>query len=181
MTDEWKTLTGLSRDEFEKMTAYCNRSDNKYDNRNRAIALGFTEPDITVAPGAIIRIKPPGRIGKNTFIGLYAYINGAVVIGENVLIGPHCSIAGGNHKFDPKTKSFGLREKDDLGITVGDGSWLASGVTVTAGAIIGRGNLICANAVVTKSTPDFAIMAGTPAKQIGSINPDTGEYQWIRS
>lgn len=48
-------------------------------------------------------------------------------------------------------------------ITIGDGSWLASGCTVTNGVTIGRANLICANSVVTHDTPDYAIMAGTPA------------------
>ena len=62
---------------------------------------------------------------------------------------------------------------------IGQGSWLASGVTVTAGVKIGKKNLICANSVVTKSTADYAIMAGTPAKQIGRIEPETGEYIWL--
>ena len=61
---------------------------------------------------------------------------------------------------------------------IGEGSWLASKVTVTAGVRIGRANLICAGSVVTKSTPDYAIMAGVPARQVGRINPETGEYHW---
>ena len=55
---------------------------------------------------------------------------------------------------------------------------VAPGVTVTAGVKIGGKNLICANAVVTRDTPDYAIMAGTPARQIGSIHPETGAYLW---
>ena len=57
---------------------------------------------------------------------------------------------------------------------------MASNVTVTGGVRIGRANLICAGAVVTKSTPDYAIMAGVPAKQIGHIDAKTGEYCWYR-
>ena len=53
-------------------------------------------------------------------------------------------------------------------------------VTVTPGVKIGRANLICAGAVVTKSTDDYAIMAGVPAKKIGEINPETGEYVWYK-
>ena len=44
---------------------------------------------------------------------------------------------------------------------------------------IGRANLVCAGAVVTHSTPDYAIMAGVPAKQVGRIDPETGEYIWF--
>ena len=62
---------------------------------------------------------------------------------------------------------------------IGAGSWLASGVTVTGGVKLGRANLVCAGAVVTKSTPDYAIMAGIPAKQVGRIDPVTGEYHWF--
>jgi acetyltransferase-like isoleucine patch superfamily enzyme len=51
-------------------------------------------------------------------------------------------------------------------------------VTVTGGVRLGRANLICAGSVVTKSTPDYAIMAGVPARQVGEINPTTGEYVW---
>ena len=72
-----------------------------------------------------------------------------------------------------------MKRDEPKPITIGDGSWLASGCTVTSGVTIGRANLICANSVVTKSTPDYAIMAGTPARQIGEIDPETGEYHWF--
>ena len=51
-------------------------------------------------------------------------------------------------------------------------------VTVTPGVKIGKANLICAGSVVTKSTEDYAIMAGVPAKKVGYIIPETGEYVW---
>ena len=103
----------------------------------------------------------------------------AVRIGRNVLIGPHCSLPAGNHRYDPESRSFAVKRDEPKPITIGDGSWLASGCTVTSGVTIGRANLICANSVVTKSTPDYAIMAGTPARQIGEIDPETGEYHWF--
>jgi acetyltransferase-like isoleucine patch superfamily enzyme len=49
---------------------------------------------------------------------------------------------------------------------------------VTAGVKVGKANQICAHAVVTKDTPDYAIVAGIPAKVIGQIDPDTGAYHW---
>ena len=165
---------------FEKLTAFCNLSDNSVDDTRRAEVLGLGGREVMVAPGAIIRI-PKEQIGRNIFIGLYCYLNGNVTVGNNVLIGPHCSLAAGNHKFDPATGWFSARtEKDgDDSIVIGEGSWLASNVTVTAGVKLGRANLVCAGAVVTKSTPDYAIMAGVPAKQIGRIDPVSGEYIWF--
>lgn len=174
----WQTMTKYSQEEFTHLTEYAIMSDNSFDNENRAKILGFQE-SVKVAPGAIIRLKDKSAIGKNTFIGLYSYVNGVVTIGENVLIGPHCSITSNNHVFNPETQSFNGKNQMDP-IHIGDGSWLASGVTVTAGTIIGKANLICANAVVTKSTEDYAIMAGTPAKKVGEIDPLTGQYHWFK-
>ena len=166
---------------FLQLTEYCNRSDNGADNRRRAKALGFTGKDVMVAPGAILRLKDFTKVGENVFFGLYTYVNGDVTVGNNVLIGPHCSIAAGNHKFDPTTGWFSARSEPDGddSIVIGDGSWLASNVCITGGVKLGRANLVCAGAVVTKSTPDYAIMAGTPARQVGRIDPETGEYIWF--
>ena len=171
----------ISEDLFADLTYFCNESDNSADNIRRAELLGLGGRGIMVAPGAIIRI-PKDQIGKNVFIGLYSYINGNVTIDDNVLIGPHCSVAAGNHKFDPKTGWFSARTEPDGddSITIGFGCWLASKVTITGGVKLGKANLICAGAVVTKSTPDYAIMAGIPAKQVGRIDPDTGEYVWFK-
>lgn len=170
----------MSDEMFRQLTEYCNNSDNGPDDTRRAIVLGFpAEKKILVAPGAIIR-TPKDNFGSNIFVGLYVYINGNVKVGSNVLIGPHCSISAGNHKFDPATGWFSARtERDgDDSIVIGDGSWLASGVTITGGVKLGRANLCCAGAVVTKSTPDYAIMAGVPARQVGHIDPVTGKYHW---
>ena len=169
----------MSEELFRQFTEYCNHSDNEADNLRRAELLGLGGRQVKVAPGAIIRI-PLEQVGKNIFIGLYSYLNGNVTIGDNVLIGPHCSLAAGNHKFDPATGWFSARTEQDYdnSIVIGEGSWLASNVTVTAGVKIGRANLICAGSVVTKSTEDYAIMAGVPAKQAGRIDPVTGEYIW---
>ncbi len=165
---------------FEQLTAYCNRSDNAVDNARRAQVLGLGGRDVRVAPGAIIRC-PLQQVGSNVFIGLYCYVNGNVTIGDNVLIGPRCSVAAGNHKFDPATGWFSARTEGDGddSIVIGDGCWLGSNVTVTAGVKMGRANLICAGSVVTKNTEDYAIMAGVPARQVGKIDPKTGEYLWF--
>ena len=167
--------------EFEIMCEYDHRIDNVEYGLKAGLHLGFPpEKAVSVAPGAIVNCCSRQDIGYAVRIGPYTYINGKVIIGDHVLIGPHCSIAAGNHKFDPETGWFSARtEKDgDDSIEIGFGSWLASNVTVTAGVKIGRANLICAGAVVTKSTEDYAIMAGVPAKKIGHIDPVSGTYIW---
>ena len=170
----------LSDEEFVRMTRYLSSVDSLYDDRRRAVALGLHEPAVLVAPGAIVRVGSKGSVAQNVFIGLYSYVNGNVTIEENVLIGPRCSLTAGQHKFDPATGWYSARTEPDgdESIVIGRGSWLCSNVTVTPGVKIGRANLICAGAVVTKDTPDYAIMAGMPARQIGHVDPETGVYHW---
>ena len=169
----------ISDEEFEKYTRFNNDPHNLAYLLKRAELMGF-DNEVMIAPGALVNV-PIEKIGRKVLFSFHCYVNGDVTIGDNVLIGPHCSVTAGDHKFDPKTKAFNtLRNNNDfdVSIVIGEGSWLAHAVTVTSGVRIGRGNLICAGAVVTKNTPDFAIMAGIPARQVGEINPDTGEYIW---
>lgn len=175
---EWKTESGLNEEEFTRFTRYM-QSDNGLDDSNRAKILGFTAEGINIAPGAVIRQPEKVSIGPRCFIGLFVYLNGDVTIGERVLIGPHCSLSASNHIFNEETQSFSRSKAEP--IVVEDGAWLAAGCMVTAGATVGKGSLICANATVTKDVPAFAIMAGTPARQVGEIDPRTGRYTWYRS
>lgn len=171
----------ISDELFEQLTQYCNQSDNGPDDALRGELMGFGGRQVLIAPGAIVRVPDKASIGRHIFIGLYSYVNGPVTIEDDVLIGPHCSLTAGHHKFDPATGSFSARTDADYdnSIVISRGSWLATGVTVTAGVRVGRANLVCANAVVTKNTPDYAIMAGVPARQVGRIDPETGDYHWF--
>ncbi len=173
--DDAMTHCGLTAEEFARLVRFTNFSDNGPDNERRARLMGYGD-GVKIAPGAIVRIGD-NEIGANSFIGLYCYLNGDVRIGKNVLIGPHCSLPAGNHRFDPATGTYSARDVAKS-IVIGDGTWLASGCTVTNGVTVGRANLICANSVLTHDTEDYAIMAGTPAKQIGKVDPATGEYIW---
>ena len=171
----------FTEEEFIKMSEYTLETESREFSIARAKKVGIKSENVTMSLGCVARI-PLDQIGEGVHLGLYSYLNGNVTIEDHVLIGPHCSIVAGNHKFDPKTGWFSARtEKDgDDSVVIGFGTWLASNVTVTPGVKIGRANLVCAGAVVTKSTDDYAIMAGVPAKKIGEINPETGEYVWYR-
>jgi acetyltransferase-like isoleucine patch superfamily enzyme len=49
---------------------------------------------------------------------------------------------------------------------------LGSNVTVIAGVTIGERALVGAGAVVTKDVPDFAIVAGVPARVVGDVRKE---------
>ena len=46
---------------------------------------------------------------------------------------------------------------------------IGSNATILAGITVGEGALVGAGAVVTKDVPDFAIVAGVPAKVVGDV------------
>ncbi|MBQ7400035.1 MAG: acyltransferase [Clostridia bacterium] len=180
MAEEKHTYSpDFTDEEFEKFCKFMHQTDTAAYGFARAKALGYDIEGLSIAPGVIISRNPRMSIGKFVRLGLYTYVSGATKIGDHVLIGPHCSIAGGNHKFNAEKGWFADRsEKDQLetSIEIGEGSWLCSNVVVVAGVKVGKCNLICAGAVVTKDTEDYAIMAGVPAKKIGYIDKETGEY-----
>lgn len=55
-------------------------------------------------------------------------------------------------------------------IEIGDYAFIGVNVTVLHSVKIGKGAVVCAGAVVTKDVPDFAVVAGIPAKVIGTRN-----------
>lgn len=97
------------------------------------------------------------------------YGGSGVKIGNNVMIGPHCMIASGNHDYI-QTK-LPMRFSGSLTngpIIIGDNVWIGSNSTITDGVTIGKDAVVGANSVVTKNVSPYDIVAGVPAKVIGN-------------
>lgn len=61
-------------------------------------------------------------------------------------------------------------------VEIGEYAWICSRSIILPGIKVGRGAVVAAGAVVTKDVPDFAIVAGIPAKVIGQR--EIKEYQY---
>ncbi len=91
-----------------------------------------------------------------------------VNIGSNVFIGPNVVISPVTHPKDP-SKRLCLTGKR---IVIEDDVWIGAGATILPGVTLKKGTIVGAGAVVNKSTSEFEIIAGVPAKKIGEVKID---------
>ena len=111
-------------------------------------------------------------IGDNTSINPYTIIygHGDVKIGKNVMIAAQSIIVSSNHNFDNTSIPMNQQGVSSKGIHISDDVWLGANVKVLDGITIGKGAIIAAGSVVNKNVPDYAIVAGVPAKIIKHRN-----------
>lgn len=125
-------------------------------------------------------------IGKNCIFGdmLHIAANNHVVIGDNLLTASRVFITDTNHgsyqgnmQCSPDVAP-NERELDYKETTIGNNVWIGENVCVLAGARIGNGCIIGANAVVKGNIPDRTIAVGAPAKIVKHW--DNEKYKWIK-
>lgn len=92
---------------------------------------------------------------------------GELFIGSNVSISSEVCILTADH--DPQSAAFSGRCR---AIRIEDYVFIGTRAMILPGITIGRGAVVAAGAIVTKDVPPFAIVAGSPAKEIGKRNPD---------
>ncbi len=116
-------------------------------------------------------------IGNNTLIGMGNVLIGPVTIGNNVIFAQNVVASGLNHEY--KNPDIPIHEQNvtTAMITVGDDSWIAANVVLTAGVTIGRHCVIAAGSVVTKDIPSYTVAAGNPAKPIKHYNEATKDWE----
>ena len=97
-----------------------------------------------------------------------------IIIKSHVIFGPNVTIVTGNHYYgyvgkyiskvrsEDKPKDLGL----DLDVVIEGDNWIGANSIILKGVTIHKGAIIAAGAVVTKDVPEYAIVAGAPAKVI---------------
>lgn len=90
--------------------------------------------------------------------------DGGVTIGDRVLIGYGAKIISRNHAVPgSRGRIFGAGHVARP-VTVENDVWIGAQAVILPGVTVGEGAVIAAGAIVTKSVPPFAIVAGTPAR-----------------
>ena len=119
------------------------------------------------------RHLPLLEIGDGTFVGHQCGFN----IGSQIVLGRNCLLATNvllydqdGHPVDAAQRRAGMSSpKESIQpIAVGDDVWIGSGAIILKGVTIGDRSIVAARSVVTKSVPADTIVAGNPARPVGS-------------
>lgn len=116
--------------------------------------------------------------GFNIHVGENFYANYNLVIldcaevrmGKNVTFGPNISIYTAGHPIGPNKRAEGLEFA--LPVSIEDGVWVGGSVSILPGVTIGEGSVIGAGSTVTRSIPAGVIAAGSPCRVIRQITED---------
>ena len=150
--------------------------------------------DVIIGPG--VRIFQPDlvnlygcSIGAETKIGAFVEIQKNAIVGARCKISSHTFVCEGVEIEDECFIGHGVMFINDVypsavnrdGSLQTEADWqmvktkikrrasIGSNATIIAGVTIGENALVGAGAVVTKDVPDFAIVAGVPARVIGDV------------
>ncbi len=124
--------------------------------------------NVYVGHGAILKGYYKGRmvIGSHTWIGQGAFFHAAgnITIGSTVGIAPHVKILTSSHVEAGREVPILAAPIELAPVVVGDDSDIGIGAILLPGVSVGRGALVGAGAVVTRDVPEWAVVAGNPAR-----------------
>ncbi len=112
--------------------------------------------------GQNVSVAGGTTIGNNVKVQNNVSIYEGTTIEDDVFLGPSCVLTNVTNPRSQVSRKT-LYEKTVLrrGCTIGANS------TIVCGVVIGRYAFIAAGAVVVKDVPDYALVAGVPARQKG--------------
>ena len=141
-------------------------------------ANGRALPHTRIAPSTCIEGPQGLDLADHVFIGQFNFIDATagLTIGEGVQITNFVSIV--SHSSHRAIRLLGRSYASHEGaapgyvkapIRIGAYSFIGPHSLIEAGSVIGKGAVICAYSQVRGPVPDFAIMAGQPARQVGDV------------
>lgn len=137
----------------------------------------------------LAQVRETARLGSNCIIGRGAYIGTGVVLGDNckvqnyalvyepavlghgVFIGPAVVLTNDTYPraINPDGSLKSAHDWEPVGVTIREGAAIGARAVCIAPVTIGAWATVAAGAVVTRDVPDFALVAGVPAKRIGWV------------
>lgn len=134
--------------------------------------------NITFGSGSVVKafvvIQSSGgdvKFGRECALSCFDHFStgeGDVIVGDYVRFGPNCTIVGGTKEIRDRNKR--IVDQPELrpnGIVIGDDVLVGASAVILPASNIGRGAVIGAGSVVRGHVPEYAIMAGVPARIIG--------------
>ena len=115
--------------------------------------------------GQNVVISPDVTIGNNVKIQNNVSVYTGVICEDDVFLGPSMVFT---NVINPRSAI--VRRDEFLKTLVKKGASIGANATIVCGNTIGNYSFIGAGAVVTKDVPDYALVVGNPAKQIGWIS-----------
>ena len=148
----------------------------------------YIDEDVQIGEGTRIwyfcHVQNGARIGKHCSLGQNVNIANNVIIGNDVKIQNNVSVYEGveiedgvfcgpscvfTNDLTPRARFPKGREKY-MRTLVKEGASIGANATIVCGHTIGKYAMVAAGAVVTKDVPDYALVAGVPAKVIGRVD-----------
>ena len=153
----------------------------------------FVAGEANIGPGTkvwhLAQVREGATIGAECILGKGVYVGEGVHIGsrvkiqngvsiypgatveDGVFIGPHVCFTNDRHPraINPDGSVQTAGQWEISPILVRQGASLGAASVLIAGVTVGRWALVAAGAVVTKDVPDYGLVAGNPARRIGSV------------
>ena len=127
--------------------------------------------------GDAFTVEPPFRCdyGYNVVVGDDFFANygcvlldsNAIEFGDRCLLGPGVHVYTPTHPIDPAERATG-RERARA-VTVGDDVWIGGRAVINPGVTVGDGSVVASGAVVTDDVPERVVVGGNPAQVIRAI------------
>ncbi len=116
-------------------------------------------------------IGPGVQLGNRCKVQNYALVYEPAVLADGVFIGPAAVLT--NDLFPRAINPDGtLKSGDDwemVGVNIGQGAAIGARAVCIAPVTIGKWATVAAGAVVTKDVPEYAVVAGVPAKRVAWV------------
>ncbi|MGH6824141.1 hypothetical protein [Methyloceanibacter sp.] len=120
-------------------------------------------------------IDPMAAVADNAVIGPGTYLVPFANVAMESTIGAHCTVrAGANVGNDVTVEDFVFLGANSIlcsGAKIESGTHIAPGAKVVNGVRVGRFAVVGLGAIVTRDVPDYAVVAGSPARVLREIEP----------